>query len=64
MGKNSDDIDITLDYISGKYFEQLISEKQYEIDIKEGKINPDNVKSKEKFESFNTIKNTIEKSIH
>lgn len=59
-GKESDDIDIALDNISGKDFEQLISKKLYEIDVKEGKINPDDAKSKEKLEGYSAIKNTSE----
>ena len=45
-GKESDDIDIALDDMYGQDFAEIISKKLYEIDVKEGKIDPNADKSK------------------
>lgn len=39
-GKDNDDIDIALDDMYGQELAELISKKLYEIDVKEGKIEP------------------------
>lgn len=46
-GKESDDIDIALDDMFGQEFAEIISKKQFEIDVKEGKVDPNALKNKQ-----------------